>query len=310
MQSIAIQQDIAASIRQNNPISWDYDLLCSWLKQQKINRTELLEIITSMVIEVLFDLMQGGQVSCHFYPHKKVLYPSVLLDPEQTIVTTWKSWQNWHRSTLGSHSPNEAPVIKSLEKLKKRSSAKTYEVLSKYIDGNRSLRDLAVYMEQDVLRLTSSLALYIQLGLINLKEIKDLPQPLTVPQEKSLAHDENKLIACVDDNPRMCQLMKDIIAEAGHQFLGINDSSKVIPLCFIHQPNLIFIDLEMLGIDSWKVCRKLRNSKALQQRPIIVLVGQKGVWEPLHNKISGSSAFISKPLSKEDILDTILQHLP
>ena len=88
MQSIAIQQDIAASIRQNNPISWDYDLLCSWLKQQKINRTELLEIITSMVIEVLFDLMQGGQVSCHFYPHKKVLYPSVLLDPEQTIVTT------------------------------------------------------------------------------------------------------------------------------------------------------------------------------------------------------------------------------
>ncbi|CCQ62097.1 two-component response regulator (PatA subfamily) [Crocosphaera watsonii WH 0401] len=45
---------------------------------------------------------------------------------------------------MGSHSPNEAPVIKSLEKLKKRSSAKTYEVLSKYIDGNRSLRDLAV----------------------------------------------------------------------------------------------------------------------------------------------------------------------
>ena len=111
LQSLSLEKDISVSIRQNHPISWDYDLLCRWLKQQKIDRTQLSDIIATMVTEVLFDLMQSRQVSCHFYPDKKLSSPPVLLDPQQSIVATWKSWQNWHRSTLGYHSPNEVPVI-------------------------------------------------------------------------------------------------------------------------------------------------------------------------------------------------------
>ncbi|MGK7884390.1 MAG: response regulator [Crocosphaera sp.] len=310
LQSLSLEKDISVSIRQNHPISWDYDLLCSWLKQQKIDRTQLSDIIASLVTEVLFDLMQSSQVSCHFYPDKKFSYPPVLLDPQQSIVTTWKYWQNWHRSTLGNHSPNEVPVIKNLERLKKRSSPKTYQFLTQYIDGKRSLRDLAVYMDQDLLRLTSSLVLYVQLGLIDLKKIEDLPQSFTLPKQKLLAKNPKKLIACVNDNPRIFQLMNDIITEVGHQFLGISNSNKVISLCVVHKPDLIFVDLEMLGIDSWKICRQLRKSQKLPKPPIIIFLTKKGVFERLHNTIAGCAGFIRKPLNKQEILETIIEHLP
>ncbi len=310
LQSLSLEQDISVSIRQNHPISWDYDLLCSWLKEQKIDRTQLSDIIASMVTEVLFDLMQSSQVSCHFYTDQKFSSPPVLLDPEQSIVATWKSWQNWHRSTLGNHSPNEVPVIKNLERLKKRSSPKTYQVLTQYIDGKRSLRDLAVYMEQDLLRLTSSLALYVQLGLIDLKEIEDLPQYLTLPKQQILAKNKKKLIACVNDNPRIFQLMNDIMTEECHQFLGINDRNKVIPLCIVHKPDLIFVDLEMLGIDSWKICRQLNKVTSFPTPPIIILLGKKLVFERLQNTIAGCAGFIRKPLNKQEILEKIIEHLP
>ncbi|MDJ0731664.1 MAG: response regulator [Crocosphaera sp.] len=309
-QSIPIQKDIAASLRQNHPISWDYDVLCSWFKQQKINRTQLLEIIASMVIEVLFDLMQSRQVTCRFYSDHKFSSPPILFDPQQSIVATWKSWQNWHRSTLGNHSPNEAPVIKSLEQLKKRTSPQTYQILTQYIDGKRSLRDLSVHINQDLLRLTSSLMLYIQLGLIDLIEIEDLPQPLALPKKKSLVQNKRKLIACVNDNPRICQLMNDILTKKGYQFLGINDSSKVIALCLVHKPDLIFVDLEMPGIDSWQICGQLRNQETLQTSPIIALVEKQGIFERWQNKILGCSGLVCKPIDKQEILETIFQHLP
>ncbi|MDJ0843747.1 response regulator [Crocosphaera sp.] len=309
-QSINIQKDIAASLGQNHPISWDYDLLCCWFKQQKITRNQLLEVITSMVIEVLFDLMQSRKVTCYFYPDNRFASPPLLFDPQQIIVATWKPWQNWHRSTLGNHSPNEAPVIKSLEQLKKRTSAKTYDVLAQYADGKRSLRDLSVYINQDLLRLTSSLMLYIQLGLIDLAEIPDLPQPSALPKKKSQIPEQKKLIACVNDNPRICQLINDIVNEKGYNFLGINDSSKVMSLCVLHKPDLIFVDLEMPGINSGQICRQLRNQKALQSAPILALVEKEGIFERWQNKILGCSGFVRKPINRQEILETILQHLP
>ena len=309
-QAISIQKDIATSLQKNHPISWDYDLLCSWFKQQKITRNQLLEIIASMVIEVLFDLMQSRQVTCHFYSDNSFSSPPILFDAQETIVATWKSWKNWQRSALGNHSPNEAPVIKSVEQLKKRTSPKTYEVLTQYADGNRSLRDLSVHINQELLRLTSSLMLYIQLGLIELVEIADFPQPLALPKKKALTPPQKKMIACVNDNPQICQLMNDIITNQGHQFLGIHDHTKVIPLCVIHKPDLIFVDSEMAGIDSWTICEKLRNQKTLQTSPIIALVEKDGVFERWHNKITGCSGLVRKPINKQEVLDAIFQYLP
>jgi chemotaxis family two-component system response regulator PixG len=173
--------------------------------------------------------MQDKQVTCHFYANKSFSSPIVFFDPQQIIVATWKSWQNWHRSILGHRSPNEAPIIKSVEELKKRTSLKTYQVLTQYIDGNKSLRDLSIYMNQDLLPLTSSLMLYIQLGLIELVEIEDLPQPLALPQTQTI-NTQGKLIACVDDDPRICQFIKEVVNTEGYGFMGINDSIKATPL--------------------------------------------------------------------------------
>ncbi|MDJ0507988.1 MAG: response regulator [Crocosphaera sp.] len=309
-QSIPIQRDIAASLIQDHPIGWDYDVLCSWFKQQKINRTQLLEIINSIVIEILFDLMQSREVTCHFDLEQTCSSPFVFFDPQQMIVATWKMWQNWHRSTLGDRSPNEAPIIKSIEELKQRTSPKTYDVLSKNIQGNRSLRDLSVHMNQDLLRLTSSLSLYVQLDLIGLVKIEDLPQPLALSGKKTAVKTQEKLIACVDDDPKTCQLFKDIVEKQGYKFLGIHDSRKAIPLLVHYKPDLIFVDLEMPNIDGWEICRRLRKILAPETSPTILLVQNQGMFERLQTKVVGGAGLLSKPFNKQEILNIIFLHIP
>ena len=133
---------------------------------------------------------------------------------------------------------------------------------------------------------------------------------MTLPKQKLLDENQKKLIACVNDNPRIFQLMNDLLREEGYQFLGINDSKKVITLCVVHKPDLICVDLEMLGIDSWKICRQLRKYPTLPKPPIIILLGKKGVFERLQNTIAGCAGFMRKPLNKQEILETIIEHLP
>lgn len=309
--AVAIQQDIAIALRRYHPLGWDYEVLCRWFKQQKINRDQLLAIIFSLASEVLFDLMQSDSIVCQFERNKRFNAPVVFLDAERIIVETWKSWQGWHRSCLGDYSPNEAPIIKSLEQLKKRTNSQTYRVLVKSLDGKRSLRDLAIHMNQDLLQLVSSLMLYIHLGFVELVKIEDLPQPLVLSPTVSSSVVPDKLIVCVDAHPQVSHLIKKTAQAVGYQFLGINDAFQAVPLLVAHQPDLIFIDWEMPGIDGWRICSHLRQLPLIQEVPIVILVNNQKILERLQAKIIGSCvAILSKPLNSEQLLEIINQYLP
>ncbi len=118
------------------------------------------------------------------------------------------------------------------------------------------------------------------------------------------------MIACVDDDPKTCQLFQDIVKKQGYQFLGIHDSRKAIPLLASHKPDLIFVDLEMPDIDGWEICRRLKNFLNPETSPTILLVQKEGIFERLQTKVVGGSGLLSKPLNKQQVLNIIFQHIP
>ena len=58
-------------------------------------------------------------------------------------------------------------------------------MLTKLLDGQHTLRDLAIQTKRDLVQLTRSLMPYIKLGLIELVEIPDLTAPIATPNGKS-----------------------------------------------------------------------------------------------------------------------------
>ncbi|MBE9224624.1 response regulator [Phormidium sp. LEGE 05292] len=87
-------------------------------------------------------------------------------------------WEDWTKAGLANISPNLAPVIKQAEELKELASPKVYETLIKVVDGKRTLRDVAVFIKQDLLTVTRSLIPYIRKKVVGLTEIPDLPKPV------------------------------------------------------------------------------------------------------------------------------------
>jgi chemotaxis family two-component system response regulator PixG len=166
---------------ENIDISWDYDLLSLWVEQQKVEREAATKMIRAIVTEAIFDITQTGEIIYQLIPQEKpVARQLAMVDSEQQIVEAWKLWQAWQGSQLETYSPDLAPAIKNLEQLQARTSEKTYQVLTRLVDGRHSLRDLAVQKQTDVIVITRSIIHYVKLGLLELIAIPDLSPPISI----------------------------------------------------------------------------------------------------------------------------------
>jgi chemotaxis family two-component system response regulator PixG len=291
--------------------------LCTWVEQQKISREDAARVIRSVLTEILFDVTQMGEVVYLIKTEPLLSKQLVLIDAEQVIVETWKMWQVWQGAQLADRSPNLAPVIKQKAQLQANTSPKTYEVLFKLLDGDRTLRELAIQMKKDILQITRSLMPYIQLGFVELIEVLDLPPPIELVQPQVVKSEQDRpakaskdyLIACIDDSPLICQAMERIITGAGYRYLSEMDGLRAIAVLLASKPDLIFLDLVMLNANGYELCAQLRKLSCFKETPIIIFTGNVNLIDRLRAKMVGCNDLLKKPLEGNVILTTIARHL-
>lgn len=308
----SLQLDVESLGLFDSPVCWEYQLLCLWVEQQKITREQAARMIRGTIIEVLFDITQAMEITCELRQDDLLSTRLVLIDAEQVIAEAQRLWQAWQGAKIADRSPNWAPVIRQPEQLQQRTSPPVYTTLRQLLDGQQTLRDLAVRMKRDVVAVTSSLIPYIQMGLVELMPIPDLPPPVSLPPTDDLPNEEaplGPLIACVDDSPLMCQTMEKILTTANYQFLGINDPLRAIAVLLARKPELIFLDLVMPNANGYEICSQLRKLSFFRHTPIIILTGNDGIIDRVRAKMVGSSDFITKPVNPEMVLETIRKHL-
>lgn len=295
------------SVEALNLISWEYNLLYSGVYQRQIPREQAAKIIGDIIAEVLFDVTQAIEVTAQTKPENLSVAQLVLLDAVQAIAEVQQIWQNWQKYKIADRSPNRAPIIRQPEQLQQQTSPSVYQTLTKLLDGQRTLRDLAVVMKRDVVEVTCSLLPYIQSGFVELINIPDLAPPINLPTPAAAPN--GPLIACVDDSPMICQSMEKILTTGGYKFLAVQDSLRAIATLLSRKPDLVFLDLVMPNTNGYEICSQLRKVSAFRNTPIIILTGNDGIIDRVRAKFVGSSGFLSKPIDAKTVLETARQHL-
>jgi len=305
---IDIQQLKLSPVTSN--ISWEYQLLYTGVEQRQISREQAAKIISEIIVEVSFDVIQIGTVTSQFKPENISVPQLVLLDPGQVVREVEQSWDKWQKAKITHLFPNQAPVIKQPEQLQQQVSSAVYQNLAKLLDGQRTLRELAVGMKRGVVEVISSLLPYIQTGLVELVDIADLAAPIAPPPvTPSPATPQGPLIACVDDSPLVCQSLERILTTAGYQFVAVQDSLRAIATLLTRKPALIFLDLVMPNTNGYEICGQLRKVSTFRNTPIIILTGNDGIIDRVRAKMVGASDFLSKPINAETLLEVARQHL-
>ncbi len=303
----------------------EYHLLIDLVKKQEIKGEEAVRVIRNTVTEVLFDLLQQeklGQLA-FISNRQKVLNASLtLLNPQHAVSYSKQAWEQWCKAGLENISPNAAVLLRQKEQLQQHTSAPVYQTLIKIVDGERTLRDLAAVMRQDLLLLTRLLSPYIRQGIMELITIGDLLPPATANQLELLTNNnfaaqqpsapptaKSPLIACIDDSQIMGQLMEHILTKAGYRFVGINNAVEALPVLLESQPDLIFLDLIMPIANGYEVCSQIRRISQFKNIPVVILTGNDGIVDRVRAKIVGSSEFLGKPIKPEQVLAIVRKYL-
>jgi two-component system, chemotaxis family, response regulator PixG len=222
-------------------------------------------------------------------------------------------WQRWVDADLTKYSPNLAPVLQNREKLREQVAENVLTKLETTLDGNSTLRDVAVLTKQNLLMLTWSMINYANKQWIELQQIADLvslkpdrDKPrVTPPPTPSNA----LLVACVDDNPNVCRAMERILTMAGYRFIAIQDPLQTLPILLEHKPDLIFLDLVMPIASGYEICAQLRRVSAFKKTPVVILTGNDGIVDRVRAKLVGASDFLAKPVEGQRVMNVVRRHL-
>ncbi len=307
-----IQSELATISAEECRVSWEYRLLSLWLDQEKIDREQADSLIKSTIIEVLFDITQAIEVFCEVVKDDLLSTRLSLIDAEQVIDECSKLWTAWQQAKIADRSPDLAPVIRQPEVLEQKTSPQVYQNLTQLLDGEQTLRDLSVRMKRDLVTVTRSLLPYVQLGLVQLVKVNDIPPPVpTLIANKLSNHavSHRLLIACIDDSPAICQAMENVVTNAGYQFVSEQDGLRAITMLLSRKPDLVFLDLIMPNTNGYEICSQLRKLSYFRYTPIIILTGNEGIVDRVRAKMVGSTDFINKPVQEDLVVETINTYL-
>lgn len=311
---------------------WDYHLLMLLLEQQVIGVEQAKAISQGVVEEVLFDLYQQGKTysldpGCAAQPlidkqefslqwqgnrrpsEQIALLPSQLEPSEVAIANLKEHWNQWQQAGLEHYSPNLAPSIQRPEELASVVSATLYKTLTTLIDGDRTLRDLALQLGADPERILRSLLPHYRKGIILLKSVADYappkPRQTASPKGKTMPS-----IVYIDDSATSRDRMESLLQPAGYRYLGIADPVAALGILLEAKPDLIFLDLIMPVTNGYDVCAQIRRMSAISETPVAIVTGNDGIIDRMRAKMVGANDFIAKPIELDKVLSVLHKLLP
>ncbi|MBN3925541.1 response regulator [Nostoc sp. NMS4] len=116
-------------------------------------------------------------------------------------------------------------------------------------------------------------------------------------------------IVSVDDSPTILKEISYFLESENFSVVTINDPVKAVLSIIRHKPDLILLDLNMLGIDGYELCRIIRNNSLFKNTPIIFVTGSKGIVDKVKAKLVGASGYLTKPFTRAELLKIVFMHL-
>ncbi len=283
-----------------------YDFLAAVCQQKLLAKETLIELITNLAQEIIFDLVQLSHQRELVFRQRPNQIPNVLLGliPLDPILSSvQKNWQTWQKAGLASYSPNLYPVIKEKQQIVMKGIEESY---FKGINGQTTLRGIAKENNHELLKLTATIVPWVKSGAIALSS-----DPLTTANDRqSHKPSANFLIAGIDDSEAICKQLESSLTAVGYEVITFQNSITAMSQLLKNPPDLILLDVMMPVINGYELCTQMRRAPKLKTIPVIILTGKDGWVDRAKAKMCGATDFLSKPVQKETLLETIKKYLP
>jgi len=119
-------------------------------------------------------------------------------------------------------------------------------------------------------------------------------------------------VLLVEDTRTLLSLLQVYLMGWQLEFHEAKDGLEGLAKARELQPALVVTDVRMPGMDGFELCAAIRADPVLHAVPVVLLTSLNDENSRRKGKLVGATAFLSKPVSVDDLRQTVgtLLHLP
>jgi twitching motility two-component system response regulator PilG len=114
-------------------------------------------------------------------------------------------------------------------------------------------------------------------------------------------------VLVVDDSNTIRRSAEIFLKQGGHEVLLAEDGFDALAKVNDYQPNLIFCDILMPRLDGYQTCAIIKRNAKFAGVPVVMLSSKDGVFDKARGRMAGAQDYLTKPFSKEQLLNAVLQ---
>ncbi len=128
--------------------------------------------------------------------------------------------------------------------------------------------------------------------------LKNLP-PVTKPPEQTM-------VCIVEDDPDQLALADLRVSMAGFQVRVARSSVEFVQVIRSHAPpDIVLLDVMLPDGNGFDILAKIRSHPKLALLPVVILTAENKVEDIKRGLLLGADAYVTKPYSKNIVVDTI-----
>jgi len=98
------------------------------------------------------------------------------------------------------------------------------------------------------------------------------------------------------------------LRQAGFEVILADDGFDALAKISDHQPQVIFVDIMMPRLDGYQTCALIKQNPLLKSTPVIMLSSKDGVFDRARGRLAGSDRYLTKPFTKEGLIDAVNEY--
>ncbi len=112
-------------------------------------------------------------------------------------------------------------------------------------------------------------------------------------------------ILVVDDTPSTRQLISGYLQDNGYQVIEAEDGKEALEKAIENIPDVVITDVVMPEMNGFELCRSLKKNPETQGAKIVVCTSKNQDIDRLWGMRQGADVYLTKPFTKDDIMQAI-----
>ena len=116
-------------------------------------------------------------------------------------------------------------------------------------------------------------------------------------------------VLVIDDSNTIRRSAELFLKQAGYDVILAEDGFDALAKISDYRPQVIFVDIMMPRLDGYQTCALIKQNPNLKATPVIMLSSKDGVFDRARGRLAGSDQYLTKPFTKEGLLEAITSHV-